>query len=491
VNELLLEKNNELPQGWYLTSFDNVCEIKGGFAFKSKDFLDKGIPLIRISNIQTNKIDFNQKTVHLPNSFKDFHREFLIQNNDILVALSGATTGKFGVYHGDKILLLNQRVGLIRSKNPKLILQKFILYYFGILRKFILKQAYGMAQPNISTNDLKRFQIPIPPLNEQKRIVSKIEELLSIINTKKEILEKIQYQLRIWTSSLLTNAFNGNLSIEWRKNNSNQDDVIKYYRKITNDFNFEIQNFDKNSKLTQDWILIPFQKTCTKITDGEHLKPKFVSEGVPFLSAQHVREDEVIFTNSSKISKQDAKIFRSKCDPKKNDILIVSRGATVGRSCIVNSDKEFCLLGSVILIKPIPSINSKYLSYFLKSPKIKKDLINLSGSTAQQAIYLRDIKKILIPLCSLSEQEFLSRKLDHEMSIIKNIRQEIGLNYQLLTNLTNSIFKKAFEGKLVPQDPNDESAEVLLQKIKKEIYEAVPKIKSKKSFKKRRRKNVK
>src|SRR5690606_6298459 len=133
-----------------------------------------------------------------------------------------------------------------------------------------------------------------------------------------------------------------------------------------------------------------------KITDGEHFRPPTQEKGVYFLSAKDVRENGADFSDPLFISEETAQKALKRCNPENGDILIVSRGATVGRMCIVKTNEIFCLLGSVILLKIKPSINPSFLTYYLKSPTVNRKIVSISGSTAQQAIYLRDIKKIEI-----------------------------------------------------------------------------------------------
>ena len=133
--------------------------------------------------------------------------------------------------------------------------------------------------------------------------------------------------------------------------------------------------------------------------------------------------------------------------------------------CIVETDEIFCLLGSVILIKVGQHLNSDYLTYILKSPFIQKILLNISGSTAQQAIYLRDIKNIVIPICLLEEQNQIVQEIESRLSVCDKLEDSLKDSLQKAEALRQSILKKAFEGRLAPQDPNDEPAEKLLERI--------------------------
>ena len=253
-------------------------------------------------------------------------------------------------------------------------------------------------------------ELSLPEINEQKRIVSKIEELFSKIDSTKQSVEKTKLQLESYRQSLLKSAF---------------------------------------EKLGEKFDLHSLDNICMKITDGEHLRPNYTNSGIPFLTAKNITDTGVIFENIDFVSQKDAEKFRSRCNPELNDILIVSRGATVGRLCIVNTKKEFCLLGSVILLKTKKEINSKFLAFFLKSPIEKQNLVKISGSTAQQAIYLRDIKKSFIPLPPLEEQEQIVSQIEQSFSLLENTQNIVNSTLQTLQTMKMSILKKAFEGKLV------------------------------------------
>ena len=188
---------------------------------------------------------------------------------------------------------------------------------------------------------------------------------------------------------------------------------------------------------------------CEKVTDGEHIRPKTINQGIPFLSAKDVRDNDVTFENPLYISEEDANKYWNRCNPEKGDILIVSRGATVGRLCVLKTERKFCLLGSVILLKINKDVNSNFLSYLLKSSKINKEIIAVSGATAQQAIYLRDIKKVNIPLPPLTSQYQIVEEIESRFSVADKLEQTIDESLSKADMLRQSILKKAFEGRLV------------------------------------------
>ena len=180
------------------------------------------------------------------------------------------------------------------------------------------------------------------------------------------------------------------------------------------------------------------------------MRPDTTNDGVYFLSAKDIQSDGVSFDAPLYISEKDAQQFRKRCNPERGDILIVSRGATVGRLCIVKTDKIFCLLGSVILLKIKKVFDSRLITYAIKSPLILNKLINVSGATAQQAIYLRDIKGIKIKMPSnLEFQDKIVSEIETRLSESDHLLQTINQQLIQAESLRQSILQKAFSGKLI------------------------------------------
>lgn len=180
---------------WSIKKLGEICKIKNGFAFKSSNFVNEGIPLIRISNIKfSGEIDLS-KSAKLPDNYKKEYSSFLVKKGDILIAMSGATTGKTGLYNLSNQALLNQRVGKFEP-DLDLIDSCYLNYLSRHISNDVLNRAKGMAQPNISSKTIESIEIPLPPLSEQKRIVEKIEKLFA----------KVDEAIRLRTEALSTSA---------------------------------------------------------------------------------------------------------------------------------------------------------------------------------------------------------------------------------------------------------------------------------------------
>lgn len=168
----------------------DVCKVQGGYAFKSKEFQKDSIPIIRIGNIQDNEVEIDYN-VCFTKEFLNKHPEFEIKYGDILIAMSGATVGKIGKYQNDTKALLNQRVGnfIVTEK-----LEKRYLYFLlqsPSFEKFILNNAFGCAQPNISSKQIEEFEFYNYDNVEQIEIANQLDKVQEIIDFRKKQIQEL------------------------------------------------------------------------------------------------------------------------------------------------------------------------------------------------------------------------------------------------------------------------------------------------------------
>ena len=173
-----------LPAGWAMCKLSDLCKIENGFAFSSDDYKSHGIPLVRISNITHNTIDITD-CAYIEGITGD---KFKVSKGDLLIAMSGATTGKMGVYPFDETAYLNQRVGNIKILNKSSLYPNYRNTYMQSKVDEILKIAYGGAQPNISASIIGNFDFPLPPYKEQIRIVETVQRIFDQLDVITESL---------------------------------------------------------------------------------------------------------------------------------------------------------------------------------------------------------------------------------------------------------------------------------------------------------------
>ena len=362
-------------------------------------------------------------------------------------------------------------------------------------------------RPRVDFGQISTFCLPPFSLDLQRRIVAKIDELFSELDRGIESLKTARAKLDVYRQAVLKHAFEGKLTAQWREEDKDkletseqllarvkQERAARYEqqlkewkvaakswgktgkpgnkptkpKKLQSISHLSSDTLDSLPKIPNGWTWLKLEDVCNRITDGEHFRPPVTNEGIYFLSAKDVREDGVSFDDALYINNETAEKALAKCNPEYGDLLMVSRGATVGRTCVVRTYEQFCLLGSVILIKPGEVLSNIFISFFLRSSRVNQILVNLSGSTAQQAIYLRDIKGVDIPVCSLPEQQEIVRLLEERFTAIEQQERVIDSALKQAETFRQSILKKAFAGQLVGQDPHNEPASVLLDRIRAE-----------------------
>jgi restriction endonuclease S subunit len=201
----------ERGSGWLDVKLDEVCGFQNGFAFKSNTFRPSGTPVIRISNIQDGIIDTENRLVFVnPKDYRENLDCYRVVEGDLLIAMSGATTGKIGFNTESREFYLNQRVG--KFEPGKRLNKRFLYHFLSTKVEENLSISAGAAQPNLSTEQIKGFVLPLPPIEDQARIVASIEALLAEIRQLASLYTEKQLALAGLKNSLLIQAFAGELT---------------------------------------------------------------------------------------------------------------------------------------------------------------------------------------------------------------------------------------------------------------------------------------
>ena len=199
-----------MKEGWKMVKLGEVSSFQNGFAFKISLFKDKGEPIIRISNIQDEKLSTNGLVYFDPKDYNVNFDQYRIFPNDILIAMSGGTTGKLGINQDNRIYYQNQRVGVIREK-ADILSRQYLYYFLQTKTEESLKIAAGAAQPNLSTAQINNFDLPLPPLDEQHRIVRTLDTLSEKCRRLEQLSQRAIRECDALKQSILRQAFSGEL----------------------------------------------------------------------------------------------------------------------------------------------------------------------------------------------------------------------------------------------------------------------------------------
>jgi type I restriction enzyme, S subunit len=372
---------------------------------------------------------------------------------------------------------------LVFKKNPY-ISNKFLSFRF--LSKDFVRYASqnvnGVQHPRVNFQTLSEFPISLPPLNEQHRIVAKIEALKARSACVKDSLSTIPALLDQFRQSVLAAAFRGDLTAEWRSQNSNVEPASVLLEKIraelelinqkkksekNNNFSLLDQSFinDTFPSLPTSWKITQIRTICTNSFYGPRFaKHEYVTDGIPSIRTTDMTDDgEIILQNSPNINVPQDKLDDFKVLP--GDLLI-TRSGSIGMMAVFWG--SYIAIPSAYLIRFRFSklVDVDYIFYYLKSPIGQKMLGLNSTSVTQSNINAEAIKDMPIPVPPLSEQKQIVCQIKSILQKVSLFKQKYQQTKDDIKQLDQSILSQAFSGNLVPQDPNDEPASVLLQRIR-------------------------
>jgi len=333
--------------------------------------------------------------------------------NDTSILLS--TGGEFSIHYAEYEYSYSTDVWSIKlNKKFKNILEEKFLYLFlkGKEKQIQYLGFQGSGIKHLDKKFILKINLQIPELNEQINLIKKIENIDENIKKYNDKIVKLHNLKKSISNKLL----------------------------INNNVFFNFRKLDKKS-IPEGFKVNKLKYISTKITDGEHLNPIYVKNGKPIISAKDVKLNDVNLSDAKSVSEYDFKKMLSKCCPEKGDLLIVSRGATIGRVAVNNNGSPFALMGSVILIKTNKKeYIGEYLSLFFQLDSFKSTLNILSGSSAQQAIYIKDLGELYFMYPSINKQKEIVKKIsliDKLINVLRNKKEKIEF-------LKQSILKKNF-----------------------------------------------
>ena len=350
----------------------DVCEILNGYAFKSANYTDKGVRIIRISNVQKGYIEDNMPAFY---PFDDINvAKYELFEGDLLLSLTG-NVGRVGRL--DKKFLpaaLNQRVACIRIKDNTALDKSFLFDFLNsdsFEQKRILSSK-GVAQKNMSTEWLKDYKIPLPPLDEQRKIAAVLDKVSDLIAKRKQQLDKLD--------ELVKSRF-----------------VEMFGTLQDNENGFEV---------------VTIENVCSLIKDGTHQTPQYTedkAEGYKFLSSKDVMTQKIDWTDIKYIPKELHEKLYATIKPQRNDILMSKNGVNYGVAAVNDTDEIFDIYVSLALLRPKEIIDPVFFRCVINNPETKRQFDSSIKGIGVPNLHLGEIKKtqIFLPPMEL-QKEFVA-----------------------------------------------------------------------------------
>ncbi len=284
---------------------------------------------------------------------------------------------------------------------------KYLYYHFLYKWRYVNSdKQFGSTVRYVRMANFTSYEVPIVSDEEQARIVARIEELFSEIDSGLEILLKTKEQLGVYRQAVLKDAF---------------------------------------SRCEQK---VGVASVCEHVTDGDHMPPPKAPNGIPFIMISNVKNNHIEWANTAFVGNEYFNGIDDKRKPRRGDVLYTVTGS-FGIPVLVDFDKEFCFQRHIALLRPKESILQKFLYYVMMSPEVYSQASKGATGTAQKTVGLGVLRKIKIPYSTdITLQEKIIEDIENRLSLCESIEQTVGTTLAQAEAMRQSILKAAFEGRL-------------------------------------------
>lgn len=431
------EQPYKIPNNWCWVRLGNITQIKGGKRIPKGTSLLKentGYKYIRVTDMKNGTV-LNDDIHYISKDIYNKISNYTISKNDIYITCAG-TIGRVGIipveFDGANLTENADKI-IIKHINKNLLVKVLSSY---IVQKQIQEVITTGCQPKLAIKKIEQLKIPLPPINEQQRIVNRIESLFAKLDRAKELIENTLAQFEQNKMAILHKAFTGELTAKWRKEN----------------------NIDLSS-----WQEKTIDELCTSLKYGTSKKSN--PEGsVVVLRMGNLQNGEIDWSN---LMYTDDKDDIEKYLLKKGDVLFnrTNSPELVGKTSIYRGEYPAIYAGYLIKLDYGKDIIGEYLNYMMNSTKAKHYCYTVkTDGVSQSNINAKKIGAFEIPVPTIEEQQEIVNILDNllaKYNKIKNLEQQL----EKIELLKKAILAKAFRGELGTNNPDEESAENLLKEI--------------------------
>jgi type I restriction enzyme S subunit len=384
-----------------------------------------GVPFIRSMNV----VFFGFKREGL--AYLDERQAAALENvevrsGDVLLNITGASIGRVTIAPSDMDgARVNQHVCIIRPVDG--LDGRYLRAFLSspTMQDTIGAENYGVTRQALTKQQILDFQIPLAPINEQKRIADKLDAVLARVDACRERLDRVPAILKRFRQAVLAAAISGTLSEEWR----------------------QAQRLSMES-----WQQTVFEKVCKDITVGHvgKMAAQYRDSGIPFLRSLNVRPFRF---DSQEIKYISPEFHRSlaKSALRPGDVVVVRTGAP-GQCCVIPQELPEANCSDLVIVRPGPDLSAAFAAVFINSETSQAFVKAEQVGVAQAHFNVGSMKRAPLLLPSLLEQDEIVRRVDALFVYADNLEARYTAARAQVEDLTPALLAKAFRGELVPQD---------------------------------------
>lgn len=496
-----------LPEQWAVATIADLIGVGGVFSdgdwVESEDQDPSGdVRLIQLADVGDGS--YRDRSSRFLTSIKAAElRCTFLKPGDLLIARMPDPLGRACVYPGDeKASVTVVDVCIVRPQSP--VCTRWLMHHLNTpqVRRVIAKLQSGTTRKRISRGNLATLKFPIPPVQEQVRIAARLDELLSDLDAGVKALEGVRAKLRLYRAAVLKAAVEGTLTFEWRKAHPDVEPASELLQRILAERRrrweeAQLKKYKDAGKqppknwsekyqepvgpddsiiqaLPQGWCCATIEQLTTELSNGFGKRKQ--AEGVPHvvLRLADIVNGEITLAATRSVNCLPEESQRYGLSPL--DVLFIRVNGSadlVGRIILVGeTDKVILYCDHFIRGRMVLPFVSKWIRAYGDTQKFRRFVDqNKVSSAGQNTISQTSLETSVVCLPPLEEQEVIVDAVEDQLSTIDRLESDLEAKLRSATALRQSLLKAAFEGKLVPQDPNDEPASELLKRIAAERAE--------------------
>jgi type I restriction enzyme S subunit len=485
-----------IPNNWITATVAGVAQsIQYGHTASALE-TDTGPRFLRITDIQAGRVDW----ASVPSCNIEPHEveKYRLQPGDVVFARTGATTGKsFLIGHCPPAVFASY---LIRLRMKDGVVPAYLYFYFQSTDYWRQIEAgkRGIGQPNVNATTLGRIAFPLAPVPQQRRVVAKIEELFSDLDAAVAALQRVRANLKRYRGAVLKAAVEGRLTESWRRQNPpaepadlllarildeqrkswERDQLRKYAdTRKTPPANWRNRYADppappaasEQARIPSEWCWATTEQ-LGKVQLGRQRSPRNRSKdhSTKYIRAANITEQGLDL--SDLLDMEFLPSERATYELRRGDIVLSEASGSadqVGKPALwADEVGSCCFQNTVIRLRP-HGVNSAYLLVVFMHFYFNKVFSRIAAGVGINHLSAGKFSKIAIPVPPLDEQQEIVNEVERHISVIRVVESGIAHGLKRAARLRQGILKRAFNGKLVPQDPADEPAQKLVAQMRK------------------------
>jgi type I restriction enzyme S subunit len=475
-----LEDHDDLPDGWSVALLGDVSIARLGKTPSKNDYSDTGPHrIVKFRDLTSKGLNYSiTKAGYVKNTPEALRGLRRLSIGDVLVtasAHSGDQIGKKCVYVSE---LPDARDGayfvgeLLAVTSDSRVMHKKWPYLWFLSEAGMETVQAAVAGVHLTAGRAQGIPLPIPPIDEQRRIVVSSDQLLAKLGVARDHLSKLPKILRAFRQSVLAAACSGRLTEDWRLVNKPSPAVTRWGLTVD-----PLDTIDL-PELPETWVWRKLDDFSDRVSVG-HVGPtsRFYcrsGEGIQFVRSQNVRPMRLVLDDVQYITRDfHESLKKSQLQP--GDLLIVRVGANRGDTCIVPKGIGPMNCANIVFARPLRGI-SDYLEYYCQSKLGQDLLIGMTTGSAQGVLNTKSVAELPIPIPPEVEQHEIVRRVETLFKLTDKIEERFAAATKRADKLTQAILAKAFRGQLVPTEAElahregrtYEPAAALLERIKSE-----------------------